>query len=508
MRSLATSDSDLLPAGSIRFYQACLPPLQAESYFLTAEQTVANTSPSMQLADYNLPAPQPFTIYGPRFTLLPTDIQMVYPPASQQGSFYESLPHVVLATRDLPWVRAIDPGATLPPPASTPWLALFTVYASSELTGATPLVSTPTQMTVQELLNPPAGTLPPSLQSYVTAGELTQSTLAFDVDAGLFAAIAPSQAELPFLAHAREVDTSAKETSGGVQAGFYSVVIGNRLPDSDSGGPRDSWAFLVSLEGHWDHLQGGSGLGDAKKVRLVVFASWKFTSTANSGDFLDIMHSLPENGGVSLLTMPYDTAPTATTPEQQYAKEALDIGYCAMPDAMRDGEQTTSWLRGPFAPYPTSTDPYGPYATSDAAIRYDPTRGLFDRSYATAWQLGRLLALSDGGFTSSVMAWRQQIYQAQQQQQNDQLVAQKLGFPSPRMSAEPRSRKRSQHDLLLRALRSRFGPAARGHQPLPLMTPRRQRLPRLAAGLLASARDQGRDLLRTVVDHANHKEQP
>jgi hypothetical protein len=515
MRSLATSDSDLLPAGQIRFYQACLPPLQSESYLLTAEQVVLNTSPSTPLADYNLPAPQPFTIYGPRFTLLPTDVQMVFPPASQQGSFYESLPHVVLAARDLPWSRAIDPTSATPPPATTPWLALLTVYATSEMAGATPLVSAPQQITVQQLVSPPAGTLGPNLGT-LTSDELATNTLAFDVDAGLFAAIAPSQAELPFLAHAREVDTSAKETSGGVQAGFYSVVIGNRLPDSVTDGNRDSYAFLVSLEGHWDHLAGGSGVGSAKTVRLVVFASWHFTSTPNAGDFVDIMQQLPNRGGVALLTMPYDTAPSATTPEQLYAKEALDLGYCALADAMRDGEQTTSWFRGPLAPYSTATDPYGPYVTSDAAIRYDPVRGLFDRSYATAWQIGRLLALSDGGFTSSVMAWRQQIYQAQQQAQNDVLVAEQLGFSSPRQGQLPApSRKRRQHELLLRALRSRFGPALKGAVKLPLMTPRRHRSPgAIAAGLLTSARDQGLDLVQALIAdrERNHsyddKEQP
>jgi hypothetical protein len=38
---------------------------------------------------------------------------------------------------------------------------------------------------------------------------------------------------------------------------------------------------------------------------------------------------------------------------------------------------------------------------------YDVKTGLFDVSYAVAWQIGRLLALSDTGFAVGLMKWKQ-----------------------------------------------------------------------------------------------------
>jgi hypothetical protein len=49
---------------------------------------------------------------------------------------------------------------------------------------------------------------------------------------------------------------------------------------------------------------------------------------------------------------------------------------------------------------------YAPYHYSDHAIQYDPETGIFDLSYAAAWQVGRLLALSDGAFSQSLSSWR------------------------------------------------------------------------------------------------------
>jgi hypothetical protein len=74
---------------------------------------------------------------------------------------------------------------------------------------------------------------------------------------------------------------------------------------------------------------------------------------------------------------------------------------------MRDGEKSTSWYRGPLVAAPTKRDfTYGPYLYSDHAMHYDPEYGLFNHAYSSAWQIGRLLALSDASFASGLFAWR------------------------------------------------------------------------------------------------------
>jgi hypothetical protein len=48
-------------------------------------------------------------------------------------------------------------------------------------------------------------------------------------------------------------------------------------------------------------------------------------------------------------------------------------------------------------------------STADAALRFDPATGMFDASYAAAWQLGRLLGLGSPRFASAMAAWRRSL---------------------------------------------------------------------------------------------------
>ncbi|MCK5237472.1 MAG: hypothetical protein KAR06_10865, partial [Deltaproteobacteria bacterium] len=47
-----------------------------------------------------------------------------------------------------------------------------------------------------------------------------------------------------------------------------------------------------------------------------------------------------------------------------------------------------------------------PIMTADEAVRYDPETGMMDISYASAWQIGRLLALQDKEFSVSLYNWK------------------------------------------------------------------------------------------------------
>src|SRR6185369_2806607 len=76
------------------------------------------------------------------------------------------------------------------------------------------------------------------------------------------------------------------------------------------------------------------------------------------------------------------------------------------------GEFTFAWYRGPLAPVlpkPFADNP--PLATSAQATIYDPQWGTFDQSLAVAWQTGRLLALSDKTFSTTLLAWRREGHQ-------------------------------------------------------------------------------------------------
>src|SRR5690606_8022517 len=44
---------------------------------------------------------------------------------------------------------------------------------------------------------------------------------------------------------------------------------------------------------------------------------------------------------------------------------------------------------------------------ADQLLAYDPEIGMMDISYASAWQLGKTLALADQAFAQKLYAWRQ-----------------------------------------------------------------------------------------------------
>ncbi|MEQ8163771.1 MAG: hypothetical protein ABRQ34_09625, partial [Smithellaceae bacterium] len=52
-----------------------------------------------------------------------------------------------------------------------------------------------------------------------------------------------------------------------------------------------------------------------------------------------------------------------------------------------------------------------PVSCVDELLRYDPDTGLFDVTYAAAWQLGRLLALQNAGFSLALNRARKMIRQ-------------------------------------------------------------------------------------------------
>ncbi|MGE5515807.1 MAG: hypothetical protein ACM31D_08280 [Bacteroidota bacterium] len=423
-------EAELQP-GQIRFYQAAMPPLSAGQYQLVATQTVSG------LNDGN-PAPQysttlPFTVDAPRFRLPADAVQMSYPPANATGAFDNALPNIVLRNRTLPWCRTIDGLAPVPDQASTPWMALLTVTAS-EL-GIADTVETPAPTvtaTVANLVDPPQGTMGPTLAN-VSADTKTEPVLLLTMDIGLFQKVVPSLTDLPYLSHVREINTDHKEILGLDENGFFSVVVGNRLMQASA----VNYHFLVSLEGYSDFIRTGANPNNCPQICLAVLAWWRVTANQSLGNFIDIMQSLPNNGGVGLLQAAYEPftgadvcPPSGPTNPVQVAAQALALGYTPLENTMRIGEHATAWYRGPASPVPLNQDGLGPYLRSDAAMRYDPSTGIYDMSYAAAWEIGRLLALSSNAMAQSLYLWRQKSAQQMLQNARDEALAEKLATVS------------------------------------------------------------------------------
>jgi hypothetical protein len=373
------------------FYDSVVPALPAGNYQAILQQSVGEPG-AAPWAQYS--GVQPFTVVGPMVALPPGAVLASRPQNGSQGAYGTWLPHVLLGVRSLPWQVAL---AEPPPAGSPPWLALLLLARDEIDVGGSQPTGDETgeqKLTLADCLSPPSGTLGPqdaALQEL--PGSLACSVV--DVTFDAFRAVAPQTDELGLLTHVRYVDPTDQPGLEMPYPGWYSVVIGNRFPI-----PNDvSIVHLVSLQGFAECLPGQPAPAGFQKVRLISLASWSFTSVDTGGDFMQLMQNLD----VSEFKIPLEV--TGTDPSSLELASAFSAGYTLVDYATRLGEPTVAWYRGPFQPAPVVANTQKPYTSASAALIYDPSTGIFDISYAAAWEIGRLLTLAMRPVALSLGAW-------------------------------------------------------------------------------------------------------
>lgn len=119
-----------------------------------------------------------------------------------------------------------------------------------------------------------------------------------------------------------------------------------------------------------------------------------------------------------------DSSHTLRLPDvrEEDANHFLRMGAVPCPHLFRQGDHSYSWYHGPLAPsnqaLATVPDKLFPVKAADALLRYYPQAGMFDVSYAAAWELGRLMALKSRHFAFNLYQWKR--YHVQQVKQIEQ----------------------------------------------------------------------------------------
>jgi hypothetical protein len=407
-------DATNAPEQSMTLVDACLPPLAAGKYEVTARQTVTHEGKEISGKAKAAPAGKPseaptfsksseFWVSAPRFTLASSEIYAMYPPADARGRFSDALPHVVLRRRTLPWEREPAAPAGAPAGPRRPWMVLLLLDEDDlGLHAAAPLRTE--SRPLSEVLGPGRTREPWERDD--------DRCTTLDLPAALFARIAPTWDDLPYLAHARHVGSTAHMEADGIDdQGWFSVVVGNRTPTPG----KEHVAYLVSVEGLETRLPPATGspkTDDQPPVRLVVLASWRFVDETDGTSIRDLAAGL--KCGALRLPPPARAAGTNGGPAVtsnggpkvgpgEIVARALEDGYAPLEHRTRQGQRTVSWYRGPLVPQFLPTEPRNiVYSCADAALRYDRYTGLLDVSHAAAWQLGRLLALRDAPFARAI----------------------------------------------------------------------------------------------------------
>lgn len=391
--------SDL--SGRITFYDFLEPPLESGEYTVSIEQRVQGGSDAKNQFDETFANQLTFAVQGVRFSIPPDYVYGVYPPPGQQGEYATVLPHIVFNIRTLPWQR--NPGSVHAYDDVTvlyPWLALLTFDVNDPI----PELQSGT---LADLL-----TLPPNVVSYpdlaLETGEKAEDPVNYiDIPGALWNAIAPSRDDLRWLAHARRIDAERLARKAFVNdvppSAEYSSVVANRFPAEGN----RTVCYLVSVENLAAYLHGAGTIDPANSLRLAVLSSWSFGAVQIDQTFAEIVRGLDHAPGTPQI-------PYANRLRSSNARvvDALAMAYTAIDHETRQGATTVSWYRGPLLPYENRIDIEVPLGSADALIRYEPTTGMFDTSLAAAWQLGRLLALADQDYATTLYNWKR----GQQQQ--------------------------------------------------------------------------------------------
>jgi hypothetical protein len=386
------------------FYDAVIPALKAGSYLLSVEQSVDVHGVKEVYRNE-----QPIRVTGPHFGLPAGSVFGMNPPAGGTADYRNSLPSIVLSEAALPWT--IDPGGGGGGQRPT-WTALLLLRTDEirtpERSGEASLAGSHT-VSLADYLVPPAGLVGPAFteaqrERFRQENPTDRTVTVVDVDAEAFWATAPRVGELALLAHAREVDPAELAETDAATGTTVSVVLGNRLI-----GEGVYAAHLVSVEGFTSYLtpHDGPGAVPGQAVRLLSLASWTFTSVPGASDFPAAMRALQ----VGLLALP-ETFREPRDEGERIVARTTALGYAAAEYRTRLGERTVAWYRGPCLPIRMKRNRQPLYPASDAALIYDPHSGMFDVSFAVAWQTGRLAALADRALVTDLLRWMRSCQRA------------------------------------------------------------------------------------------------
>lgn len=382
------------PSKLITFYDNYKAPLPAGLYRLVLQQTVTvgREEPRHYYRD------QSFEVLAPRYSIEAGDIQAYFPPEGGVAEYSSVLPHVVLGSRNLPWER------TLSLKSDDPWLALL-VVSEKEIVDSKVVFNRGTVADLKPIrpddLQGSDDDLPDWIQSDVNGSVLlprfTRTDDAntpvglLDLNLDLFLKLCPTRKELPLLAHIRHVATDDKVPLEMVANGEFSVLVAKRFPPLGA-----NTVYLVSLEG-WNYLlDAPDETQPASRVRLITLASWNFVNDPSGNDtFGGLMKGIKTNSAVFGITV-------GTSTGSPYVDQALHRGYVPLDYKPRQSTPTFAWYRGPLAPLKRDRITSNTFERADAAMIIDPNRGIVDLSYACAWELGRLSALSSPAFVKGL----------------------------------------------------------------------------------------------------------
>ncbi|MFT5318634.1 MAG: hypothetical protein ACI8RA_001901 [Chlamydiales bacterium] len=433
------------------------PLLKSGKYVVTFSQT-------LDVPDVDSPfhSEKSFHVAGERFQLNPLNKHSVFPPANSIGDHSNVLPHIVLNRSTLPWERMVFSNDN----DKTPWLALLLLYedeldpADREEAERNPDRARTKVMMLEKLIERNTNIIFPEIDELGPGEDKKDLISVLDIPQALLNKIFSNpltKKQLNLLAHVRKTP-NPEDLAGEMD---QAVIFSTRLPEKDA----KSTAFLISLEerlgedGKWDWESEGI---EAKDVRFVCLSSWCFScpehykvshsslieNPTDEPDLKELKTGLSNLEGESFWGLDafkdkvndwlysslekykkhfeYGTftnilkhlnrspstlqlSPQATCSSD--ANDRLKHSFVPLPHQMLNGGSSACWYRGPLTADSQSERWEGAIThvkMADELLKFDQKYGMFDVSYAAAWELGRLLLLRNKTISISLAKFKRE----------------------------------------------------------------------------------------------------
>ena len=449
------------PVGEIRFFDSIRPPLSQGDYKMHMQQTfpeVVDTNPTgMEALEQQN---KYFTVNGSKWSIDPLTVHSRYPPKNEQNVKLDlTLPKIVFQSKTLPWERIPESGSDLP------WMALlliredefndlctyYPVADSTEIDESSPSVPIKILEIPSSLLKS-IGPMRSEVELLVHGLQVNprDKELCGNDEDGLFSVVLsnriPSEPNEKYHALLVSLEDSLHELPIESQIQYLTqpaiikseMKIGDRYSETkyvDDSIPKSSVKSKVFASDKKSKTSRTSKKSKervkemphyekvriSRMVKLVALDYWKF-KTGDGGDFESKIKNirfrkkeedLLETGELGSV---YDFAKEQSVKDTYYEPALLgndmdpDISANSylLTDIVEDDGITRSCLyRGPCIAVPTTHQPKPkPYENSDDARGIEPSTGFDVIHHSAAFELGRLLAMSDPHFISSMSRWR------------------------------------------------------------------------------------------------------
>lgn len=303
--------------------------------------------------------------------LAAADIFSVYPAPEQQGDFTGTLPFMVLNNPEYPWLKCWTNDINGLP---VPWLALVVVTAAEKHDEAEVKYSTLVQYTED-------GVFFPFTRPVIESCKDDDMIRVFTITKDTYHAIMPEKADLAWLTHAKFVNLAASEDELAEQDGWFSTIIANRFLPSGKEEAKKCSVHLIAVDGYLDTAIPA----DCDRVRMISLYHWDvYSEQVEDRSFVSLIDGLNQNKG-------------------EINEKALKPHY------LRSGEKSYSFYHSPLLPFHSQRydningeEKY----TADGRLIFDGETGLFDISYAAAFNLGKLMTLSRRSEAEKISTWR------------------------------------------------------------------------------------------------------